>query len=361
MGVVRVREVWMYGPRGTTKRYFSGSGDFLFEDLDYAGAERPSPIGFSRFLNNGTWHGAGMFHVLFSMHREMEKMLKDLFTNVRSVDEYGVLVMPAGQINERNFSKSTGKGLRMLSYSSEASYGEAPFRPFSMTPHNSGEIPGKTAMLANSMLEQLNPLTDLVKNKGRVDGAPGLQILEEEGRRKMNRSLAGVAGAFSTVHKYLAGSALYQSASSAQPFRVNRLNIDMAGAVIDFEKETMGFNENRLPNVHSMEFKVRNEVPQNREVKKQNAMNHATGPFAENGVVDVDGLKLYLISEGLEVEAWVQEEKNAYETVVQNVLKLYGDGIQNTQVIVSPHTSRPALQLRVLNAFMGARRLNVPK
>ena len=69
-------------------------------------------------------------------------------------------------------------------------------------------------------------------------------------------------------------------------------------------------------------------------------------------MIDTDGLKLYLISEGHEIEMWLEEEKAAYETVVRNILMLYGDGAENEQIVVTPHTAKPMLQLRVLQAFM---------
>ena len=352
--VVRVNELWMHGERNTTKRFVSTSGEFLFEDADYKGSERPCPIGIARFFNNGSWHGAGMAHVLFSMHREMEKLLRDLFQNIHDIDKYGTIILPAGEFNERNLLRQIPGGPKAISYRQDSSYDQSQFRPFHIEPFTAGEIPGKTALLAQGMVQQLNPITDLAGDKGRVDGAPGLRMLEEEGRKKLRRPLQSAANAFGVVHKFVGGKALFESMSESQPFPVGRLDTKMAGAIIDFEKESISFDENSVPKIHQLAFTVRDEAPRNREAKKQAAFAVAKDYFAEGGEIDTDGLKLYLISEGLEVEAWIEEEKNAYEVIVRNILKMFGDGDENTDVEINPFFSKPALQLRVLNAFMSS-------
>lgn len=353
MDLVRIRELWLHGPRSTCKRFVVTSGELVLEDMDYTNDERPRAIAYTRFLNNGSWHGAGLFHVLFSIHLEMEKLLRDLFTNIRSVDKYGVVVLPSGQYNERNLLKDAGNGLRLLNFTPEANYGGESFRPFAIQPHSSGEIPGKTALLAGSLMQQLNPITDLVANKGRIDGAPGLQMLEEEGRRKLNRVFGGVARAFGTIHKFNTGLAVHESIATSAMFPVGRMNLEMAGATIDFEKETVSFNENTIPKIHRATFTVRDVVPQNREARKQQAINLATTTFAVGGMPDADGLKLHLLDKGYEIEAWVEEERTAFEVVNRNILKLYGNGEQGQRILVSEHCVKPALQLRVLQAFMG--------
>jgi hypothetical protein len=70
------------------------------------------------------------------------------------------------------------------------------------------------------------------------------------------------------------------------------------------------------------------------------------------GVTDPEGLKLFALKEGLDFAMWMDEEKSAYESVIRNILLLYGDGQQTQQIVLTPHTCRPDLQLRVLSAFM---------
>ena len=72
------------------------------------------------------------------------------------------------------------------------------------------------------------------------------------------------------------------------------------------------------------------------------------------GLMDADGLKLFALKEGLDFAMWMDENQSAYELVVQNILTLYGDGNSPGQVIITPHTSSPEFQIRVLSAFMSS-------
>mgnify|MGYP003657814229 FL=1 len=91
--LVKIRELWIMGVGDTVSRYTVTSGEQVLHDEEYEDEEVYCPIGFARFIENGTFHGAGLFDLLFSLSREMERLLKSLFNNVKDVDKYGVLVM----------------------------------------------------------------------------------------------------------------------------------------------------------------------------------------------------------------------------------------------------------------------------
>lgn len=70
------------------------------------------------------------------------------------------------------------------------------------------------------------------------------------------------------------------------------------------------------------------------------------------GLTDPEGVKLFALKEGLDFAIWMEEEKSAYESVIRNILLLYGDGVTTQQIVLTPHTCRPDMQLRVLGSFM---------
>jgi aminopeptidase-like protein len=70
------------------------------------------------------------------------------------------------------------------------------------------------------------------------------------------------------------------------------------------------------------------------------------------GLTDPEGVKLFALKEGLDFAIWMEEEKSAYESVIRNILLLYGDGVTTQQIVLTPHTCRPDMQLRVLSSFM---------
>ena len=345
MTVVRIRELWIDGPRGTCSRYIICSGDYLIDDQDLSTTQTYCPIGFSRFMENGSFHGAGLFDLLFSINREMEKMLKSLFNNIRDMDRYGVVVMPQGSFNERSVLREVGNGLRMISYQPDPL--NEKFSPFMISPHNAGDIPGKTAAFAKQLMQGINPIQDLIAEKGRVDSATGLQFLDEQINRAMTNPTMGVVQAFGKMYRSMVSNASRELVLKPRPIPVQAFDLNLAGSVIDFESSQISFEQNPIPNVAHLTFAVKQINPRSEVVRKQEALQ-----MLQSGLTDPDGFKQFALKEGLDFAMWIDEDQASYEQVVQNILTLYGNGTDAGQVIITPHTSRPELQLRVLSSFM---------
>tara|TARA_Y100001973_G_scaffold88233_1_gene133150 strand:+ start:630 stop:2627 length:1998 start_codon:yes stop_codon:yes gene_type:complete len=346
MDVVKIREVWIDGPRGTCSRYIVSSGDYVIEDQDLSELEVYCPIGFARFMDTGTFHGIGMFDLMFSLVRELERMMKSLFNNVRDIDKYGVVLLPHGTINDRAMLRDVGKGLRYMTYSKDALMGED-FKPIVISPHNAGDAPGKVAGFARDIMKQISPLQDLIAEKGRVDSAAGLQFLDDQLNRAMTNPTSGLQRAFGQMYKSTVSAATRHIVVSNPSLPVNKLTLDLAGAIIDQETSTVNFKQNPIPNMSQVSFAVREINPKSELARKQEAMQ-----LLDKRMTDPTGVKLFALKEGLDFAMWMDEEKAAYEMVVRNILTLFGSGGDPQQIIITPHTSRPDIQLRVLSAFM---------
>tara|TARA_R110002051_G_scaffold311035_2_gene384600 strand:+ start:62 stop:2083 length:2022 start_codon:yes stop_codon:yes gene_type:complete len=346
LDVVKIRELWLDGPRGTCSRYIVSSGNHIIEDQDLSSLEVYCPVGFARFMDTGTFHGIGMFDLMFSLTRELERMMKSLFNNVRDIDKYGVVLLPHGTINDRAMLRDVGKGLRYMTYSKDALMGED-FKPIVISPHNSGDAPGKVAGFARDIMKQISPLQDLIAEKGRVDSAAGLQFLDEQLNRAMTSPTSGLQRAFGQMYKASVSNASRHILMTNPSLPVNKLTLDLAGAVINQEDSTVNFKDNPIPNMSQISFAVRETNPKSEVARKQEAIQ-----LLEKQLTDPMGVKLLALKEGLDFAMWMDEEKSAYEMVVRNILTLYGSGEDPQQIIVTPHTSRPDIQLRVLSAFM---------
>ena len=344
--LVRIRELWMTGHRNTVNRYVVTSGDYVIVDEDYDDMEVYCPIGIGRFVETGSFYGAGLFDMLFSMSREMEKLLKSLFNNIRDIDQYGILVLPQGQFNERAALRDVGKGLRVLPYEPDAI--DPGFRPFNITPFNSGDLPGKTAAFAKQLLDQINPFRDLVANKGRVDSAAGLGFLDEKNRQLMMTPMKGIEKAFSQCHRAMLSQASRGLALSRRAVPVSNLTLDLAGAIIDPESGFVSFAENPLPVIANLGVTIKETNPRSEVARKQEALQLYQAP----GFQDPLRLMLLSLSEGLDFAIYMEEERAAYEMIVKNALILYGDGQAPGEIVLTPHTALPNLQLRVLTSFM---------
>tara|TARA_R100000458_G_scaffold33370_1_gene30707 strand:+ start:1290 stop:3185 length:1896 start_codon:yes stop_codon:yes gene_type:complete len=344
--LVKIRELWTFGVGDTVTRYVVTSGEHVLHDEEFTDQEVYCPIGFARFIENGTFHGAGLFDLLFSLNREMERLLKSLFNNVRDTDRYGVLVMPQGQFNDRAMLRDVGSGLRVLPFEPDPVV--ETFRPFNITPHNSGDIPGKTAAFAKDLLDRMNPVQDLIREKGRVDSAVGLSFLDEQINKAMTNPSRGIEKAFGSCFRSVLAGAIRTLMDNPISIPVSDLNLEMAGAIIDAERSMLQFQgQNPLPSVKNVSITIKETSPRSMVARKQEAME-----MLKSGVTDPDSFKLLVLKEGLDFAVWMEEEKSAYDMIVRNCLVLYGDGQDPGQIIMTPHTSRPEFQLRVLIAFM---------
>lgn len=344
--IVRVHELWMYGPRNTITRYTATSGDYCLDDQNLEGLEVYCPIGFSRFMNNGSFHGAGMFDLLFSIHRRYELLTKQLFTNIMDWDRYGILVLPQGQIPKDNVLRDVGRGLRAMFWD------PAPevegFNPFTIQPSNTGDMPGRVAQFAREAMNAVNPIQDLLQEKGRVDSASGLAFLDEQITKAITTPTLGVARAWGQMYKATTQKALSHLTTSRRSLPVGALTLDLAGAVIDPESNTVSFATNPLPDISRLSFTVRDLSPRSAVARKQEALQL----WKEGVASDPMAFRLFALKESLDFAMWLDEDSGAYEMGIRAILTLFNDGQEPGQLILTPHTTRPELVLRLFGAFM---------
>lgn len=350
IGMARVEEVWLLGHRNLVRRYIIKSGEYVIYDSkdDYADLEVYCPIGFARMIENGSFHGSGLFDMLFSLHRQMEMLLKSLFNNIRDTDRYGIVVMPSGQFNHRTALKDVGRGLRALAW--EPDVVDSGFRPFNIAPFNSGDVPGKTAAFAREMFMGLSPWQDLLREKGRVESAAGLGFLDEKIRGLMSNATRAIDRAWSTAHRATLSAVAREISESRKALPVHDINLDLAGAIIDMENDSITFEENPLPQMSSMNVTIRETNPQSPLVRKQEAVE-----LFEKGLAG-DPLKfiLFALKEGLDFAMDTEGEKAAYESIVRTILILFGNGDEPGEVVLTPDTVMPDIQLQILSAFMSS-------
>jgi hypothetical protein len=346
MKVARIRELWVTGVQDTVTRYVAASGEAVFEDQDLSMKEVYCPIGTARFFNNGTWHGAGMFDLLFSHHRQFEMLCKSLYSNVRDTDRYGVLVLPQGQINQNQLLREVGKGLRVMFWEPDAvSEG---FSPFPLTPFNTGDMPGRVAQFAKEAMASVNPIQDLVQEKGRVDSATGLAFLEEQITKALTTPTNGVDRAWGMMYRALTHRATGAMMNSARAIPVSSLTLDLAGAVIDMKTMEVTFTENPLPKLSGLQFRIRALSPKSTVARKQEALQ-----LWQFGIEqDPMAFRLFALKEGLDFAMWTDEDKGSWEMGIITILSLYNDGETPGMLILTPHTTRPEILQRQLNGFM---------
>jgi hypothetical protein len=346
--LVRIRELWVWGHRGILEKYAIMSGQYVIEEVDYKQeAEVYCPIGVARFIETGSFYGAGLFDILFSTHRQMEFLLKTLVNNVRDIDRYGVVVMPQGQFNKRALLTEVGEGLRVLPWDPDPV--DPGFRPFNIQPFNSGDVPGKTAMLMRDVLQNLSPWQNLLQEKGRVDSAAGLSFLDEKNKQLMTNATRNVEQAWSQAHRNVLQRMNAAVVGSQRALPVETLTLDLAGAVINAETGEVSFEQNPVPTLGNLGITIKDANPRSELARKQEALQL----FQMEGLNDPQRFILHSLKEGLDFSMYVENERAAYQTIIRNCLLLYNDGVTPDQeVVITPYTSAPDLQLEVLQGFM---------
>lgn len=358
---VKLRETWMFGPGGTCDRYIASSGRVIFYDSEEDPTTRNSvsfcPIGFESFIDIGDFHGAGMYDLTFSANANFEKMVRSLVDNTISSDRYPVTILPQGVINDKIAFRDTGHKMRFVLADLDAKISLSPggaknFNPVVVPPINAGQVPGQTAAFLKQVIDGLVPLRDIINSKGRVDSFPGLQFLNEENEKPISHASNAMHRAFSVANRHAMAKATGMLSLSKRPISVKRLSVSMAGAVVDFERGTVSFDQNPLPDLGEVQILTRQTSGKSTALRKGEALD-----LLRQGPSDPDRFMLLAVEEDLDFAMWMEEEKAAVETITAKILALYGDGQRPGQIIVTPHTERPDLQLRVLNAFMSSMKM----
>lgn len=346
MEVALVREVWTFGVRGTVCEYAAISGTEVLERQDLEGMETYCPIKMTRFLETGGFYGAGIFDLLFGSFRQFELMVKSLANNVRDIDRYGFIMLPQGTINQNAALKEVGKGLRALFYEPDPS-GMTDTRPIVVQPHNAGEMPGRTAAFMGKIAEALNPVKDLVAEKGRVDNAMGLQVLDESIKQGMSNVTRGVEEAWANAHRNVVAKGVRMLVESPRAIPVKRMTLDLAGSVIDRLTGKMSFAQNPLPVVSRVDFTIRGAAPKSRTAMKAEALQ-----LLQMQVHDRLTMLAFGAQEGLDFATDYQDIKASHEAVVADLLTLYGDGRTPGEVVIAPYFGNLEVMLRVARAFL---------
>jgi len=352
-GYVRLREVWLDGPRGTCTRKVCISGLTVIQDDDYSGLEVYTPIGYARFMENGTWYGAGAYHVMFSTARSLETMNKGLFNEVVDRERYGYLVVPQGSYQVNQTLRDVGKGLRVLGLEPD-SMTDSGMRPFIVQPNQVGDSWTKAAVYAKQYYDALSPLTDVIREKGRVDSQSGLAFLQEQADRAMTSPTRGVVRAFGQMYKAAIAKGAQLVTENPGQLPVGSLTLDLAGVVIDWENEVVKFPENPLPTMSRLTCRPAMAGARSVAQRKLEALE-----LVKVGIGSPTQLLMKSIEEGWDLPLWLGVQESAQATIVRNLLTLYNDGITPGELEENKHFVRPEIQLMWLDSFMGSIKMKV--
>ena len=344
---VRIRELWLDGPRNTVSRYCVTSGDAVIHDEEYT-VERYHPLHIMRYGMNGGYWGYGLFDLLLSVAREFEKCVTTMVNSTYDLDNFPVVLIPSGALNERKIFNRGDRNLKFATLSLEARYsGGGDFRPLVINPPVNDQ-PGRTASFLSGILDKYNPVPDLIRQKGRGESLPFMQFLDEEARKPTSAAVQSIISAWSSAYQYACNKLTMMVVESPRPVPVTHVTLGLAGAVIDWNKNSITFSDNPIPDVSRLSFGVMEQSPRATPILKAEAM------LMLQVHQDLDRFILTALEEGLDFPMWMNQEQAAYDTVKMDILSLYNDGETPGEIVISPNLTLPRLQLRVLDSFMAS-------
>lgn len=354
--VVKIRELWLWEAEdGACSRYMIVSGSALIEDQDFTeiGAAVRCPLTWRSFIDTGDPYGAGMFDMLFSYVREFEKFMEDLIQNVRDADQYPVVLIPQGVVNKRTLAEDDGRKMQFIMASTDPklTMSGQTFNPIVLQPVNAGETPGRTAAFLKQAMQEVSPISNILRDKGRVDSLSGLQFLDERGKQSLTPAFRSYVDVFKGFYRWALSQTVRELilSGSINAIPIKELSLGLLGAVIDFDRQEIRFTENSLPDPDRVAISVRQETSRSDAIRKQEALT-----LLQAGISSPERFLLHAVNEGIDWAMWMESEKSAHEMFVQNALALYGDGQRGAQIFVGQHLELPGLQLMELDALLGS-------
>jgi hypothetical protein len=346
--LVKVRELYIVGERNRLIEYIAFSGEKLLQRERFDEVEAYCPLGWARYIDGGSFYGLGMFDMLFSILREKERLIEDMIQNTKDMERYPVTVLPHGVVNERVAFEEKGRKMRYMMVRPEASYdGTPPIRPITISPHNvGGDLPGRTAAFLQEMVEQVNPLRDIIKEKGRVDSFSGLQFLSEQDEKSVSHPVAQLNRMFGDVYRYATAAGIRMMMETQQKIPLSRLDLGLLGAVVDWEQGTVSLSKNVIPDLSRLSFGVRS-TPKSEVLMKAEAIS-----FLEKGFIQWDRFVRFCLKRGLDYAVDLDVERAAHRTCVQQLLTLFNDGQYPGDMFLTPHTELPEYQLPLVNEVL---------
>lgn len=369
--VVELREVWLKGALGYVDRYIVQLGDWVPEDEDYKkkGLTVICPIVFERLVDSGSFYGQGLMDLLMPLNREIETMLSKMFENVRTIDKYGMLLLPQGSVDRRVQFHDSGVGLKTAFWEPEAWYGNQQ-RPLAISPVTSGDMPGRTAATAQEFMEQIVPTPAILQGDapGRVDSASGLQFLGQQANNLIAPAIAAVERAFGEIHRAAVNLSIRKfiearevldpeaapSEDNLGPMPVipiSRMDESLAGAVVTVRKDDgsvmLELGKNPLPDQSKLNFSIRDTEPKNKLGRRREVLE-----LFGQGLISPQQVQFTNLKEGLDLPIFAPHWEGSYRKVVLNILQLFNDGKTPGQIMAVDTLDVAEVHLMVLNGFM---------
>ena len=344
---VRLAEAFMHKRDETLTRYVVMVGNYIASDEDYTDDEEPPtlPIGIARYIQTTGFYGRPFVSLVLPINIEVEYLLRSLFENAQDLDQFGYLMLPASMGIDVQQFKKTSKPKYMF-YEPDLTVPE--HKPFALQPANTGDWPGKVAMLGRALMKDLAGQPEMLSGEspGRVDSASALGLLQETSNIPLTPVAHAIAAAYKTVYRAMLGMAR-ANWSDTTLARITLLDDAVIGIDIDPDTREATLDKSAIPHPSKVRIEIKAAVPRSTQQRKMELMT-----MLQQGIIDHRTFRRISNVEGLDFPVGHRAEFENYRKATLNNIILFGDGKTPKQVIDSESTEMPDIQLEVINEFM---------
>lgn len=345
---VPLLETWVEGPDNTVARYIAKVGKHIAMDVSFDEGENktrvPMPITTARYIPDTTFYSYGFVIMLLSGNHQEEKMLQNLYRNVEELDQYGTIFWPlTAGAGKNEFNKKNGRP-KLVGY--EPDYTVPDAKPFSLTPANTGDFPGRVASLAAQRQNNLANQGPLFQGQsmGRVDSAAGMGFAFEVSQISQAATAHEISNAWAQIYKSMLYS-IKQTFREGDKLTVTNIDDNVAGIKID-EQGNVSLDNNPIPDYWEVKIDVKDREPKSTEARKQELLL-----MYNSELIDDVEFRFINWKEDLNFPVGNRGEFEAYRKATYNNIVLFGDGETPGQIHPDMFMDNPEIHLRVVRAF----------
>lgn len=347
---VELVEAWLHTPNNRVERYVVMLGKHIVHDARFYETQPEDlphmPISVIRNGHTDGFWGRSYVGPLVPLNMEAEGMIASLFKNIRELDMNGILAIPTTIGVNKEDLKPTNKP-KVIWFEPDLSPAKAGITQFH--PSNTGDFPGKVAMMANQLLDRLgrrSPM-DMGQPMGRYDSGVTLGVASEAAGVSAIPLGESVNSGLSCVY-----AALLKNAPNLLGGRdglyLTSIDDTLAGIAINESTGKIEVQPDQLPDPDDVILSIAEKRPRDTEGRKKEILTlvqmQLMSPTDFWWVNYKEGLGF---ATGRDATKYVDAVLAAmYRNLVQ-----WNDGTQPGGVVPSAHMDH-RIELDVIEAFM---------
>lgn len=344
---VELQEVFVEGDRGTISEYAAKAGQHIFTHRTFEDEDIPFPISVARYIDTGQFYGRSFAWTIIPFAQRMERLLKNVITNVEDMDRFGYICAPMDMgLSEEDF-KYTG-GPRVLWYRRDPMSDKNPID--AIQPINSSTLPAEVVNYMSGELAQdtaQGPLFD-GNAPGRVESGVGIDGVSQLSATHLRMTSKSIAEAYTGFYRSMLYRGKQVVDSGSEEFAdLLRIDNNMAGLTIDPEKGQIVLKGEKLPDPWRVEIGIQSDDPDGPERERREALE-----MLDRGQYDPIAFAVDNYLKGWNYPLGAEDQYENYVKAVLGNLILFNDGIVPGSIQENHEVDNPVVMALAMERFM---------